>query len=210
MRSQSTAVIGAVLATLAMFQGCTKSEPAFVPSVLQMPKPGDVTKNNLKIGDAFPVIPSTSLVDGTPLAFDNALLGEQYTLVVFWSTWCGFCMVELPHEIELSEQYAESGFRIIGINADETIEIGQQAAMANAIPWTNLYEGAEKVISDQLGIQSWPALFLLDSKGKIIATDKHLRRTTIRRLPNGETKATKFLDWTLEELFREKPSADAG
>ena len=174
--------------------------PKPTPSVFHYPRSGSETDCDLKIGEVFPAIEAVDF-DSAPRALDQSMLGEKYTLVVFWSTWCGFCMKELPHEIELYEKYKEHGLSVVGINADRTIEIGQTAANENAIPWVNLYEGKDKRISKMLGIASWPALFILDADGKIIATKKFLRVSAVRTYPNGEIKVVDMLDWTLEELF---------
>ena len=199
-----------VVTTLLFFgiSGCSNSAPPKpTQSMLRLPSSGDATNNSLKIGDVFPSIESIDL-NGATHKLDKTMLGEKYTLVVFWSTWCGFCMQELPHEIELYEKYEGNGLAVVGINADETIESGRAAAIENSIPWPNLYEGNERRISQQLGVTSWPAMFLLDSNGKIIATDKFLRRVTVRTYPNGEQHAIGKLDWTLEELLEDEANAE--
>ena len=40
----------------------------------------------------------------------------------FWATWCGPCKVEIPHLVELQQQYADAGLLVIGIAVDEPVE----------------------------------------------------------------------------------------
>ena len=86
----------------------------------------------MRIGDTFPELTARDL-EGNPVTLDAGMRGERYTLLVFWSTWCGFCMLELPHEIELSRQYEPLGLRVIGINADETAEEARRAVLAQQL-----------------------------------------------------------------------------
>lgn len=61
----------------------------------------------------FPAFETTD-IDGN--AMDNAAFAEaKVTMVNLWATWCGPCVYELPELQQLSEDYAEKGFRIIGI-----------------------------------------------------------------------------------------------
>ncbi len=167
---------------------------------LQLPRIGADTGSKLKIGDKFPDLRCIDL-DGNEIAFDRDILGDRYTLVVFWSTWCGFCMLELPHEIELGERYSSIGLRIIGINADATMEEGKAAAVKNHVTWLNFYEGNEHWISDELGIGSWPCLFLLDATGTVVSSSEQMRRQTILEMSDGSLQQKSYLDWTLETVF---------
>ncbi len=61
----------------------------------------------------FPAFETTD-IDGN--ALDNAVFAEaKVTMVNMWATWCGPCVNELPELQQLSEDYAEKGFRIIGV-----------------------------------------------------------------------------------------------
>ena len=93
---------------------------------------------------------------------------------------------------------------MIGVNDDKSREIGRAAALENSVPWLNLYEGQLKYISLKLGIDTWPALFLLDSKGTVVATTPDLRCSTFIDLDNDETRTVLGLDRMLEELLGEK------
>jgi thiol-disulfide isomerase/thioredoxin len=194
---------GIVLLLGLVSSGCTSSSPAARPGFV-MPAPGDATATVLRIGDTFPVLEGHDL-EGNSVTLDAGMRGERYTLVVFWSTWCGFCMLELLHEIELSRQYDPLGLRVIGINADETAEDARRAVQKYDIPWPILFEGPDREISDQLGIKQWPELLLLDSQGKVVMTAAELRAISVETLDDGTDHQISGLEWALRTLLGEKP-----
>jgi thiol-disulfide isomerase/thioredoxin len=168
-----------------------------------MPAAGDSTDTLLRIGDPFPRLQAVDL-DGNAVTLDKQVLGDRYTLIVFWSTWCGFCMQDLPHEVELANKYERFGLRVIGVNADETRAIASAAAKEYEIPWLNLFEGPDMTISNQLGIKQWPALLLLDSDGKVVITSPELRSISVETLPDGSDRQIDGLEWALRELLENK------
>jgi cytochrome c biogenesis protein CcmG, thiol:disulfide interchange protein DsbE len=185
--------------------GCSKIAPPSLAAApgFAMPAAGASTDSVLRIGDPFPQLQAVDL-DGNAVTVDKQLLGERYTLIVFWSTWCGFCMLDLPHEVELAKQYQRLGLRVIGVNADETSAIAKAAAQEYDVPWLNLFEGPDRTISNELGIRQWPALLLLDSNGKVVITSPDLRSISAETLPDGTDRQIDGLEWALRELLETK------
>ena len=192
----------AVLATVVI--GIGRSNPAAPPvkpgPVLNMPTAGAPTDTRLRIGDRFPEIQTVDL-DGNAVTVGKDLLGKRCTLIVFWSTWCGFCMIELPHEVELAKKYERAGLRVIGVNADDTTAIAKRAAKENGVPWLNVFEGPEKTISKELGVTQWPVLLLLDPDGKVLIATQELRSITAETMPDGSVQTVAGLDRALKQLL---------
>lgn len=46
--------------------------------------------------------------------------GSKYTLLNFWSTWCGPCRDELKILNKLHKKFSSGGFRIVAVNVGET------------------------------------------------------------------------------------------
>lgn len=200
-----TAWISMCLAAVIVGSGCsTTAAPSLAASPgFAMPAAGDATDTRLRIGDAFPELQAVDL-DCNAVTLNKELLGERYTLLVFWSTWCGFCMLELPHEVELAKKYEPQGLRVISVNADDTPEIAKAAVSKLGVPWLNLFEGSDHPISNELGIKQWPALLLLDADGKVVSTSSELRKISVETSADGEDQQINGLEWALRKLLEDK------
>ena len=199
MRNTSIA-IGCLCAAFA--SGCSEPLPPSPPAapLFVLPPVGAATDTALRIGDPLPEIETVDL-NGNPVMLNAELTGGGHTLIIFWSTWCGFCMLELPHEVELARQYESRGLRVIGVNADDTPELAQAAVAEHGVPWLNVYEGPDLTISNELGIEMWPALLLFGPDGKLIDGSQHLRSIAVEVRPDGSAHQVTCLDWTLEQLL---------
>ena len=43
----------------------------------------------------------------------------KVVLVNMWATWCGPCVAEMPHLVEMQDKYRDQGFEVIGLNQDD-------------------------------------------------------------------------------------------
>ena len=76
------------------------------------------TPNSLAIGDTAPAISVDYWVKGT--AVEDFEDGQVYVME-FWATWCGPCIVSIPHLSELQEEYGDS-VKIIGVSSEKNVE----------------------------------------------------------------------------------------
>jgi len=102
-------------------------------------------------------------------------LKGQYVLVDFWASWCRPCRVENPHLVKVYEKYHSRGFEIFQVSLDKKKSAWVEAIEKDQLDWIHVsdlkYWNAAPAKLYQ--VQSIPANFLLDKKGKIIA--KNLR-----------------------------------
>lgn len=76
----------------------------------------DEKKPSLGIGDAAPPVKPTKWLQGKEVgAFEK---GHVY-VVEFWTTWCGPCIVMMPHISELQDEFRDKGVTIIGFSAKD-------------------------------------------------------------------------------------------
>lgn len=112
----------------------------------------------------------TTDLDGNAVSSAELFAAHRLTMVNVWTTWCGYCIRELPDLQTLSETYASQDCAVIGLlydgDTDEkcgearTLMQDAGASYPVLIPW----DGADA----QLGIQAFPTTFFVDSEGNIV------------------------------------------
>jgi thiol-disulfide isomerase/thioredoxin len=130
-------------------------------------------RRELAIGKLAPEIVGTN-VDGKPLKLSD--YRGKVVVLVFWASWCGPCMAQLPHEVALAKRLAGKPFAILGVNLDLTLAAARAAVEKANIPWPNWCDGDPKKpgpIFTLYRIQSVPVIYVLDNKGIIRAKDVH-------------------------------------
>ncbi len=114
--------------------------------------------------------PSLSVMDSTGRKiFVNKSTKSKYTLVDFWFSHCGPCLVQFPKMLNLYNMYRSSGFDVIGISVDKMIEKAewQNAILKHGLKWTQLWDADGKE-ANKFYIDAFPTTFLLDRRGRII------------------------------------------
>jgi cytochrome c biogenesis protein CcmG/thiol:disulfide interchange protein DsbE len=98
----------------------------------------------------------------------DSLLNNGPVIVDFWATWCVPCMLELKALKKLSKKYKDKNLTIIAVSLDNQAEIAavKQMTAANRWPFTVIVDIGKK-ISEKYHVTSVPALFLIDTDGKI-------------------------------------------
>ncbi|WP_345324830.1 TlpA disulfide reductase family protein [Novipirellula rosea] len=129
---------------------------------------------HLAIGVTAPDIVGAD-VDGKPMRLSDHR--GKVVLLVFWASWCGPCIGDIPHEKELYAKFVDRPFVIVGVNADDTLTSAQDSVRDNAIPWRSFWNGPDGIdgpITTNWNVRAWPTVYVLDPEGTI--RFKHLRR----------------------------------
>ncbi|HEY9200015.1 MAG TPA: TlpA disulfide reductase family protein [Gammaproteobacteria bacterium] len=97
---------------------------------------------------------------------------DQVLLINFWATWCPPCKKEMPAFIELQEQYAEQGFKVIGIALDDLQSV-QDFADTIGVNYPLLiaeYDGIDLSRSYGNHVGALPFSAFVDRQGKVVST----------------------------------------
>ena len=120
----------------------------------------------------------------------------KVVVLVFWGSWCGPCMREVPQERELAERLKDQPFALLGVNCDGDKQTAIKAMASEHITWPNWHDGepGEGPIIKRYHIQGYPTVIVLDAQGII-------RQRSIL----GES-----LDKTVDQLLKEMHAKNAG
>ena len=121
---------------------------------------------NLVAGKAAPEIDGVDF-SGKPLKLTD--YRGKVVVLVFWGSWCGPCMREVPHELALAERLKDKPFAVLGINCDEDRAAAVSAIKSERITWPNWHDGAPGagLIAKRYHVRSYPTVFVIDGRGII-------------------------------------------
>lgn len=110
-------------------------------------------------------------LDGSEV--DLAKMRGKVVLIDFWATWCGPCVQEIPNVLEAYEELHPKGFEIIGISLDKDKAKLEAFLKEKGMVWPQYFDGKgwQNEISSRFGIQSIPAMWLVDKKGMLVETN---------------------------------------
>lgn len=87
----------------------------------------------------------------------------------FWATWCAPCRKEIPDIIELSKEFPNTEFVVIGVSMDrdqDAVNTVSRFVRAKNLPYT-IVIGDEKLAEAYGGINAIPSTFIISSDGTV-------------------------------------------
>ena len=111
-------------------------------------------------------------ITGPPLKLSD--YRGKIVLLDFWATWCEPCRAEIPHFVELQNEYGSQGLQIIGVSMDDSPDpvpaFYKQFKMNYPVVMGNAQIGEQYG-----GVLGLPIAFLIDRQGQI--RKKHIGAT---------------------------------
>lgn len=86
-------------------------------------------------------------------------------LVNYWATWCGPCRYETPGLVNLSEEFKDRDFEIVGVTVDENLKAVPPFIKSYNISYPILLPGNDPNLG--LGGMTLPTTFLYDKQGRL-------------------------------------------
>lgn len=121
---------------------------------------------NEAIGDTLRVLYGET-EKGQKMAPPDIFKGSKYTLVVFWASWCGSCVKEVPELNELYAKYKEKGFSLVAVSIDKDRQKWLDAVEENNYKGLHLLEKGGELNIKEYKIFALPYSFLVDQGGII-------------------------------------------
>jgi len=116
----------------------------------------------------FKPAPEFSLKDASGIERKLADFKGSIVIIDFWATWCPPCREEIPHFVELYNQYKDQGLEIIGVSMDQNPQrVIPGFIEKNNINYTILF-GEDKVYDLYGGINAIPTTFIVDKEGNLV------------------------------------------
>lgn len=110
-----------------------------------------------------------NMQDGKPLSVKEIVAKAKLTLIDFWGSWCKPCRDEVPRMKKVYNTFHDAGFNILGVACGDTEKNWRKAIKDDNSNWMHGIDDKENAGDLIFKLKSFPAMILVDRKGKIIA-----------------------------------------
>jgi len=104
-------------------------------------------------------------IDGKPFSMSSTK--GKVVILDFWSIGCTPCKDEIPHFVELYNEYKDQGLEIIGMCLDVGAERYIKSFLQSKGAEYPVVFADRKVVSSYGGVQYIPTTFIIDREGRI-------------------------------------------
>ncbi len=99
--------------------------------------------------------------------------GKKAVLVNLWATWCGPCVEEFPHIVELQRKYRDQ-LKVIFVSADFDRKTAIEFLKKQGVDWTTYYKtGKDEQFINSLS-DKWtgamPFTKIIDTEGNLVTS----------------------------------------
>ena len=123
----------------------------------------------LRDGDPAPPFQART-VDGKTVTLQD--YRGKVVLLVFWATWCGPCVAELPTLQAIHSEFAnDPRLVIVSLSLDKSVNPVHRLAQQRQLRWVqgHLGDWSETDVPSQYGVSYLPAAYLIGPYGEVLA-----------------------------------------
>lgn len=107
--------------------------------------------------------------------------GKNPVLIIFSTTWCTFCLQEIPNFKSLHATYAKQGLEVVNIDIQESKEKVAKFAAKHELPYRTLLD-QDGAVSGVFEVRGVPTLILVDKNGLIVCRQCRNVEATIKSI----------------------------
>ena len=103
--------------------------------------------------------------------FTLSKMDKEYTLIVFWATWCSHCTVALPRLATAESIFKEADMDILAVSLDSDTTELQAYLDKHALPWNIIceYQAWDGNIAIDYAVYATPTMIIVDKDLNIVA-----------------------------------------
>jgi thiol-disulfide isomerase/thioredoxin len=167
----------------------------FIAGCSRAPAPSTAPDSNTPGGTPGSVASAAPAADPAPAWTLNDLDGKPVSLADFrgkvvvldiWATWCPPCRAEIPHFIEIQNEYKDKGVTVVGMSVDSTGPADvAKFAKDNGMNYP-IVMADDKTATAYGADQGIPFTLVIDKNGNVVArhlglTDKSVFEDDIKK-----------------------------
>ncbi len=118
------------------------------------------------VGDPIPEIQADTL-DGKKFS-SKELIDNKAVFVVFWTTWCPQCLLEVPKIKKTFAEFGSKGMSFVAVNAgvNDSEARAKKFVEKFEIPYPVIFDTGSEITS-KFGVKGVPTVIITDKKGVI-------------------------------------------
>ena len=144
----------------------------------------DESDRKILTGKQIPDFNFKNLDNANEVITPKKLKGKT-VLIDFWATWCSPCIKEIPNIEKLYDKYKDKNFEVVSVSLDNNERlVAQFRENRFDLPWINaiLTKGFKDEQAINMEVSALPKVILIDTEGKIIATDEEAKGELLEKL----------------------------
>lgn len=104
-------------------------------------------------------------------SFTLSEMESDYTLIIFWATWCDHCQITLPRLAAAMNLFNQAKINIVAVSIDSDKALLDEYLSENPLPWDVVceYNGWDGKIVIDYAVFATPTMYLIDKNMKIVA-----------------------------------------